>query len=226
MYGSAFSSPYIAEIGGTPQLLVQTRTSLAGVEPGSGEVLWSKEVPAFRGMNILTPTVFGDRVFTSSYGGGTLVVEVGRDGEEFSPREVWKNATQGYMSTPVVINGHAYMHLRNQRMVCFRLEDGEKRWTTRERFGKYMSLVAQGDRILALDDRGMLLLLQADPERFVLLGSRKISDQPTWAHLAVVGNELFVRELRALTSYRWGAVVVTDDDETPAGGAGEKHAHF
>lgn len=64
-------------------------------------------------------------------------------------------------------------------------------------------MVAQGDRILALDERGELLLIRANPEKFELLDSRKISDASTWAHLAVCGNEVFIRELNAMTVYSW-----------------------
>ena len=69
MMGSAFSSPIKTEINGMDQLVVQTRQNLCGVDPSDGSVLWSQEVPAFRGMNIVTPTVSGNKVFTSSYGG-------------------------------------------------------------------------------------------------------------------------------------------------------------
>jgi len=36
-----------------------------------------------------------------------------------------------------------------------------------------------------------------------LLDSRHISDATTWAHLAVSGDEVFVRALDALIAYRW-----------------------
>src|SRR6185369_8092553 len=76
MYGSAFSSPILATIHGVTQILVQTRQNLAGVDPETGKVLWSHPVKADRGMNILTPTVVGNRVFTSSYGGGSVLFEI------------------------------------------------------------------------------------------------------------------------------------------------------
>ena len=63
--------------------------------------------------------------------------------------------------------------------------------------------MAQHDRILALDQKGKLLLLKANPEKFELLDERKVSDEETWAHLAVCGDELFVRELNALSAFRW-----------------------
>ncbi len=106
------------------------------------------------------------------------------------------------MSTPVVINGHAYLHLRNQRFTCIDLATGESKWTTKP-YGKYWSMVANGDRILALDQRGEILLIHATPEKFELVDSRKLTDDETWAHLAVAGDEVFVRELNAMTVYRW-----------------------
>lgn len=202
MGGSAFSSPVIANLSGTRQLLAQTREELAGVDLKTGEVLWTQNVPAFRGMNILTPVVMGDAVFTSSYRNKSWLYQVIKDKERFQVRTVWTNRTQGYMSTPVVIDGHAYMHLQNRRFACINLEAGERTWTSQP-FGKYASMVAQDDRILALDASGRLLLIKANPEEFELIDDMKISDAETWAHLAVSGNEIFVRELGALVGYRW-----------------------
>lgn len=201
MQGSAFSSPSIDNLAGADQLVVQTRSTLAGVHPESGDVLWSQDIPAFRGMNILTPTIQGDTVFTSSYGGRSFLFRVvpGTDGLQLS--EVWTNKAQGYMSSPVVIDGHAYLHLRNQRFTCIHLETGETKWTTRP-FGKYWSLVANGKQILALDERGQLRLIRANPDEFELIDERTVSDD-AWAHLAVCDSEVFVRELRAMTVFRW-----------------------
>ena len=75
-------------------------------------------------------------------------------------------------------------------------------WTSQP-YGKYSSLVTQGDKILALDQTGKLLLIKANPKQFELLDERQISDQETWAHLAVCGDEVFVRELKGLTVFRW-----------------------
>ena len=154
-------------------------------------------------MNILTPAVFGDSIFTSSYGGKAWLFQVGRDGDAFTLDEVWNENKQAYMSTPVFIDNHAYLHLKNQRFTCIDLRTGETKWTTKP-YGKYWSLVANGDRILALDQRGDLLLIHATPEKFDLLDERKISNDSTWAHLAVCAPEVFVRELNAMTAYRWG----------------------
>ena len=204
MMSSAFSSPVYVTLAGKEQLLVQTRTELAGIDLESGDVLWTQDVPAFRGMNILTPTVHGDGVFTSTYGGKSFLFSIAPsddgDGDAFEVSERWANKVQGYMSSPVIIDGHAYLHLRNQRFACIDLETGKEKWISKP-FGKYWSLVANGNQILALDEIGEFLLIDATPDEFRLADRRKVSDDSTWAHLAVVDGQVFVRELGGLAVY-------------------------
>ncbi|MDA0660095.1 MAG: PQQ-like beta-propeller repeat protein [Planctomycetota bacterium] len=206
MNGSAFSSPIKATIAGVSQLLVQTRDRLAGVDEVTGSVLWSQTIEAFRGMNILTPVVIDDAIFTSSYGGKSWLFDVVTSGEatdkNWAVTQRWQNKNQGYMSTPVVMEGHIYTHLKNQRFACIEIATGRECWVTKP-FGKYWSLVAQGQKILALDEKGDLLLINANPEKFELLSQHHVSDSPAWAHLAVGGTEIFVRDLTGLTVYRW-----------------------
>ena len=107
------------------------------------------------------------------------------------------------MSGPIILDGYCYIHLRKQRITCLDMKNGETKWISSESFGKYMSMVSNGKEILALDEDGTLYLIDPNPEKFVIKESRKISDSPTWAHLAVSGNQLFVRELEALACYSW-----------------------
>ena len=198
----AFSSPALATLAGRRQLVVQTRLELYGVDLEDGTVLWSQPVPNFRGMNILTPTIHGDTVFTSSYKRGSYLYRISAADAGFSVEEVWQHKSQAYMSSPIVIDGHAYLHLGNQRLTCLDLEAGQDRWTSQS-FGKYWSKAVQGDKILALDESGELHLVRAHPERLELLDSRSISDAPTWGHLAISRDQIFIRELEAVAAYRW-----------------------
>ncbi len=203
MNGSPFSSPVLATLAGRRQLVAQTRTELAGLDPDSGTVLWRQPVEAFRGMNILTPTVVGDRVITSAYGGRTHGFDLLAAGTGFTVREAWQFKAQGYMSTPVVVAGHAYLHLRNQRVLCLDVATGAEKWTTDKGFGKYWSVVAQGERLLALDETGEVFLLRANPAQFDVVDRRKLSERDTWGHLAVADRQLFVRELDGLSVWQW-----------------------
>ncbi len=213
IYGSAFSSPILHELNGVPQLLVQTRNILAGVTPDDGVVLWEQPVKAFRGMNILTPVVLGDTIFTSSYGGGSLLYSSKQTAGTFNISQLWQDTrSQGYMSTPVVIDGHIYLVRRDRRFCCIDPKAKEVMWVSKERFSQYWSMIANDTRIIALDQKGELLLIEADPKTFKLLDRRKIAKQETWAHLAVADDQVFVRELKAIAAYRWSA----SSDEAPS----------
>jgi outer membrane protein assembly factor BamB len=120
----AFSSPVIETLAGVRQLVVLTRSALHGVALDDGRELWSKAVPNFRGMNILTPVIDGDKIFTSPYKNGSFLFEVTREGDVFTATEVWKNPASGYMSSPVAIDGFVYLHLGNGRLSCLEIASG------------------------------------------------------------------------------------------------------
>ncbi|QDT44444.1 outer membrane biogenesis protein BamB [Gimesia alba] len=201
MSGSAFSSPFFTSLNGVPQIIVQTRTTLASVDPKQGTVYWKQHIPAFRGMNILTPTVIDDSIFTSSYGGGSFLFTSSKNESGWNLEQKWTSKTQAYMSSPNIIDGYLYLHLRNQRFTCLDLKTGVVRWTTTP-FGKYWSTITDGEKILALDQKGDLLLIRANPEKFDLIDRRKVADD-SWAHIAISGNEILIRDLNHLTLYRW-----------------------
>lgn len=205
MSSGAFSSPMLATLHGRRQLVVQTRTHLHGIDPADGTVLWRHEVPSFRGMNILTPTVFGDGVFTSTHRNRSYFYRIEARDSGFEAREAWNHKVQAYMSSPVIVGKDVFVHLGNGRLAAIDLETGAERWITTERLGDYWSMVTNGDKILALAEDGTLYLVSVSPERFELLDRRSISEQETWGHVAVAGDEVFVRELEAIAAYRWTA---------------------
>jgi outer membrane protein assembly factor BamB len=202
MSGGAFSSPIVAEIAGEKQLIVQTREELCGVSLDSGEVLWREEIEAFRGMNILTPLVIGNRVFTAAHSGKSQLFEISRDANgAWNVNEVWNQKSQGYMSSPVVVGDHIYLHQKSQRFSCLSVDDGSIRWTS-EPYGKYWSMIHNGDKILALDETGDLLLIRANPERLEILDTIKAAEN-AWSHIALHQGKLIIRDLSALKVFDW-----------------------
>jgi len=203
MWGSAFSSPTFARINGQNQILVLRRYDLNGINPEDGKALWKMPIKAFRGMNILTPLPFKDGIYTSAYGGGSSFIHVGKKQNEWSATLKWKNNSQGYMCSPVQYNGKAYLHLRSNRFACFDLETGKKEWVSSKSFGKYMSLVINGDKILALDQKGTLYLIQANPKKLNILSERRLPKGESWAHIGIQNRTLMVRSLNRLHLFDW-----------------------
>ncbi len=201
MMGGAFSSPVIAELNGVKQLVAATRDAMIGVDLVSGKVLWQHAIQTFRGMNILTPTIVGQQIFTSSYGGRSQSLEINSTASDWTTKVVWEGKSEAYMSSPIVVGDFAYLHLKNQRVCCINLKDGTEKWRTQP-YGKYWSMVTDGERILALDETGKLYLLAANPEQFELLDQLQVADEPCWAHLAVADKEIYIRSQRGLKLFR------------------------
>ncbi len=201
MSSGAFSSPVIQTLNGLRQLIVQTRTKLAGLDLITGKAVWSHDVAAFRGMNILTPTIWDNAIFTSSYGGRSLLLDVSN---KETPKVRWDNKIEGYMSSPIVIDHYIYMHMKNKRFACMDLQTGKELWTTKP-FGEYWSMVSNGKQILALDQSGLLRLIAHNPAEFQLVSERRISEDEAWAHLAVAGNQIAIRSQKKLMLFDWKA---------------------
>jgi outer membrane protein assembly factor BamB len=180
MNGGAFSSPVRATLAGQDHLLVQSRTALSGINPKSGDVLWSQAIQTFRGMNILTPLAYGDAVFTSAYGGRGHLFGVGEEAGQIGVAQKWTN-----------------------RFCCVHLESGEVTWTSPSIADENWSIVANGNRLLALTESGELYLIAANPKEFEVIDQVEVADSETWAHLAVDGDQLLVRELDGLSAFTW-----------------------
>ena len=100
-----------------------------------------------------------------------------------------------------MVDGVAYTFLQNQRFACIDLKTGQQKWIS-EKFGKYVSLIANGNQILALTSAGELILFAANSERFEMIDRRPVGTD-SWAHLAVSGDEVFVRNLNELLVLKW-----------------------
>ena len=207
---SAFSSPIMTTLAGREQLVVQSRSHLTGMDFETGEELWTQPVKAFRGMNILTPQPYGDAIFTSAYGGRAHLYSVTAGEEGLKVDEAWTARAQAYMTSPVVVGSHAYLFLRSNRFTCVGLEEGTDGWVSGPTGDEYWSLVAQGNRILALANTGSLRLINGDPAEYDVAGQVDLVEGPSWAHLAVTspvegeaGTMLFVRAQQSLHAFCW-----------------------
>ena len=202
MSSGSFSSPVIATLAGKRQLVVQTRQALCGVDLDSGKVLWTQPIQSFRGMNILTPIIKGDRIFNTAHSGKAQLFEITKgDDDTWSVDEVWSQKSQGYMSSPVLIDDTIYLHQKNQRATALGTEDGEIRWTSSP-FGKYWSMATNGQKILALDNSGELLLVTPSSIALEIDDRMKVADD-SWAHIAIQDDLVIIRDLKALKVYQW-----------------------
>jgi outer membrane protein assembly factor BamB len=197
----ALSSPVIATLATTRQRVVRTRTRLCGVGLNDGRVLWSEPIQAYRNMNILTPLVIGNRVFTAARSGRSQCFEIGRDDGQWTVNEVWNQKVQGYMSSPVSDGKTVYLHSNSERQTALDARSGTILWTGPP-MGRYQSLVRHDDLILSLNSRRVLLAVEPSRDRLKIVDRAKVADD-SWAYLGICEGGLLVRDLIFLRVYRY-----------------------
>ena len=197
----AYSSPMLVSLAGRRQILNLAGANLNGVDPETGDILWSFPWQTSLGINCSQPLLAGDdRIFISSgYGQGCALIRIESTGGSLHPREVWSNTRMKNKFTSSVIHDAHIYGLNERVLVCLDLETGERCW--RGARYDYGSLLLVGDHILVLGERGQLALVKADPQSFVERGTIQIFEGRTWNNMALAGGLLFVRNHKEMACY-------------------------
>jgi outer membrane protein assembly factor BamB len=194
----SYSSPAAATLAGVAQILIVNEASLSGHATADGRLLWEHPWPG---------TTSGDanvsqavplppaRVFVSKgYGGGAalLALEAQSDGG-LEAREVWHDGrTLRTKLTNVVLRDGLVYGLDDGMLECVELETGAKRWKA-GRYGHGQILLV-GGLLLVCSEEGEVFLIEPGPERENhVLGSFQALDGKCWAHLALAGGVLLLR---------------------------------
>ncbi|MEM9585700.1 MAG: PQQ-binding-like beta-propeller repeat protein [Planctomycetota bacterium] len=183
-----FASPIVAEIAGRRQLLLGGASMIAGYDPANGKLLWSE--PAATDAICGTIAWDGRRVLVSGGypGEGTWCIEAA------GPKSVlWQNRVKCYEQSLLTINGYVFGVADSGVAYCWRTQDGQEMWRKRL-FGGGISAspVLVDGMIIVASERGDVFLLEANPDRFQLIGERKVGDS-LFATPVAVDNRLYVR---------------------------------
>jgi outer membrane protein assembly factor BamB len=197
----AYASPMLVTLNGVRQLLVVSATRMMGLVPGDGRVLWEYPFPTYNGINAAQPLVIGDnRVFVSaSYGAGCAMVELSRDGDRFSVREVWRNNRMKNRFSGSVLRDGVIYGLDEGILAALDAETGELKWKA-GRYG-YGQVLLAGNNLIVLTEDGDLALVRAVPERHEEITRFHVLDGKTWNVPALAGGYLLVRNLAEMAAF-------------------------
>jgi outer membrane protein assembly factor BamB len=197
----AYASPMLVTLNGVRQLLVVSATRMMGIIPGDGRVLWDYPFATYNGINAAQPLVIGDnRVFVSaSYGAGAAMIELSREGDRFSVREVWRNnRMKNRFSGSVLRNGVIY-GLDEGILGAMDAETGDLKWKA-GRYG-YGQILLAGDNLIVLTEDGDLALVRAIPDRHEEITRFPVLEGKTWNVPALSGGYLLVRNLAEMAVF-------------------------
>ena len=199
--GPGYASPIVADIGGTKHVITQTQKFVVSVNAANGQLLWQIPFTTSFDQNVVTPIVRGDLVVYSGLDNGTTAVRVVRKGAAWTTEQVWKNdAVSMYMSTPVVADSTLYglSHKNRGQFFAVDLTSGKTLWTTTGRQGDNASLLIAGPLLLMATTNSELIVARANPARFEEVKRYTIAESAVWAHPAVSGRSIVVKDVDKL----------------------------
>jgi outer membrane protein assembly factor BamB len=200
--GSAsYSSPQLATIDGTTQVVLLDARGARSVAPADGQLLWEH---SWRGMPIVQPalTPDGGLLISASTDSGTRRLAIGRGAAGWTVEERWtSNGLKPYFNDFVVHEGHAF-GFDGRILACIDLRDGTRTWKGGRYGNGQLVLLPDQDLLLVLSEEGELALVKATPDQFTEIARFKAIEGKTWNHPALVGNVLLVRNGEEMAAFR------------------------
>lgn len=196
------ATPTAAEIHGVRQVIFFTKEGLASLSPSDGKLLW-RQPYRFNVSTAASPVVWDDIVYCSAgYGVGGGAYRVTKKGSEWSSEELWRtegNDVANHWSTPVVKDGKLYgmfqfKNYGNGPVKCVDIATGKVLWS-QEGFGPG-NVILSGDRLLALSDKGELVIMAAKPDGYEELARADVLDGKCWSTPTLAGGRIFARSTK------------------------------
>jgi outer membrane protein assembly factor BamB len=198
--GAAYSSIIAADFDGQRQYVQFLGKGVVGVAAKDGKFLWRYDRPANDTANCTTPIVHDHFVFASSdYGTGGALAKIsqGSHAEVVYDTKSMKNHHGGM----VLVDGYLY-GANSGSLACLDFETGKVMWEE-GKAGKG-SIAYADSRLYYRDENGKMLLVEANPKKYVERGR---FDQPdhkspaAWPHPSLANGKLYLRDQDVLLCY-------------------------
>lgn len=185
---AGYSSPYAYTIGQQRGVALFTASSIAGINPANGRLLWQHPWETNYEVNAADPLFAGDTVFISSgYNRGCALIRVGGG----KPSVVWENRNmRNHFNSCVLVDGAIYGNDANT-LKCLDLKTGQERWSMRG-LGQGGLMAANG-HLLVITERGELKVIKASPDRFTPVASAQVMRGTCWTPPALADGFIYVR---------------------------------
>lgn len=196
------SSPLLINVDGQEQLVAFMYDTLVGVDPSSGELLWSRPHRSEFGLNVSTPVWGVDNLLfvSSSYGGGSRVLKVSRVAGKTEVEEVWAHALMRiHYGNAIRLGDFVYASSGDFGTAPFtavNVKTGKIAW--RDRSISRASVISVEGRLIILDEDGNLLLATPTPEGLKVHSKVELLKTNSWTVPTLAGTRLYVRDRQTI----------------------------
>jgi len=191
---AAYSSLMVGTLAGVRQVIYFSADALMGIKTEDGKLLWRVPLRTDAKRHAATPLLFGDSVIVNSHTIGLRCFKIASEAGGLQATPAWANKDLKIKHFhPVLVGSNLYSQGAGANLVCVDATNGNLLWSQDgfgERFG---ALVAVGERLIGISDRGQLILFAADKTKYSELGRLQACGK-TWNSPAWAGGRLFLRE--------------------------------
>ena len=191
---AGFSAPVAFNAAGVRQVVFFAATGLVSLSPEDGRVFWRYPWTTEYDVNAASPIPLpGDRLFVSSaYDVGAAVLQMKADGKGgVGVETVWKNRSMMNMfSSSVLLGGNLY-GFHKSVLKCLNPETGEERW--KDNSFALGSLISAGNHLVVLSDKGLLGLVEVNPQEFKMVAKAKVLEGRTITAPALADGRVYLR---------------------------------
>jgi outer membrane protein assembly factor BamB len=207
--GAAYSSAIAVDVEGVRQYIQLTATTLVGVAAADGKLLWRYDRASnTHRINCTTPIYQDGIVYAASaYDAGGGAVKLSKDASgAFTATEVFftsrmKNHHGGMIIVDKALYGAAGGN-EGGFLVCLDIATGNNLWT--ERRAPKGSLTLADERLYLRGERGEIILIEPNRERFVERGRFQQPErtrESAWTHPVIANGKLYIRDQDLLLCY-------------------------
>jgi outer membrane protein assembly factor BamB len=207
-FENAMSSPLLIRVDGQEQIVLFMVDHVIGLDPQTGDLLWSHEHKTDYAVNASTP-VWADGnilIVASAYGSGARALKLERRDGKTAVRELWMNRRfRVHHGNMLRIGEYVYGSSGDfgpALLSAVHVPTGRLVWQDRH-FPKANLLYAAG-KVIVLDEDGRLALATLGPEGLKVHSEAEILTKLAWTVPTLVGSRLYVRDRQTIAAFDLG----------------------
>ena len=193
--GKKNSSPIIIDVDGEDQLVFMSPDEVIGIGMQDGAIKWRQDHENQYRTNCSTPWWGDDNLlFVSSQGDvGSRTLRLTRSGEKTRIEEIASNRTVKIFHNTALRIGDYLYGSSGSKLLAHNIRSGKTAWTE-EGYPEANLVLAADNKVIWLDENGVLGLATISPKGFAIHASHKLLEKPAWTAPTLAGTSLYVRD--------------------------------
>ena len=198
------SSPVIINVDGQDQLVIALADHIVGMNPNTGDLLWSHPHNCDWGLNISLP-VWGAAnilVVSSAYSGGSRALQLTQQDGQTSVKELWASRRMRVHHGTMIRVGDVVFGSSGDfgpaPLTAVDVRTGNIVWQDRT-FPKANFVYADG-KVILLDEDGVLALVTLSPQGMKVISKTNLLTHLSWTPPTLAGTKLYVRDRKTIVA--------------------------